>query len=28
VRGSFEVVEIPASLEAFDARFAPAEVTV
>jgi threonine synthase len=28
VRGSFEVAEIPASLDAFDARFAPEEVTV
>jgi threonine synthase len=28
VRGSFEVAEIPASLEAFDERFAPEEVTV
>ncbi len=28
VRGSFEVAEIPASLDAFDERFAPDEVTV
>jgi threonine synthase len=28
VRGSFEVAEIPASLDAFDERFAPEEVTV
>jgi threonine synthase len=28
VRGSFEIAEIPASMEAFDARFAPEEVTV
>ena len=28
VRGTFEVTEIPASIEAFDERFAPEAVTV
>jgi threonine synthase len=28
VRGTFEVTEIPASLDAFDEQFAPEEVTV